>query len=301
MAGTSPSIACLPNGGYEFAVPYRKATVVSADGTTIGYRVYGEGPAVLLVHGALQSSASFDQLATMLSDAFTVCVPDRRGRGASGPFGEGHGLATECADVDALVRATGATSIFGLSSGAIIALAAAEVVSSVTRVAAYEPPLTTAHADPGSWAPRFERDLASDDLGAAMATIVIGAGDRDLLSWVPRAVLVRLFRFALAADARKARGDDVPIAELIPTVRFDCLIQREGSARLADFGRLRADVLLLGGDRSALSLVDALDDLAKILPAARRTTLRGVGHVAASYQRKPANVAAALRRFFAGD
>ena len=60
----------------------------SADGTTIGYYHLGEGPPVVLLHGAGQSSNSFSALASDLSDSFAVFVPDRRGRGRSGPYGD---------------------------------------------------------------------------------------------------------------------------------------------------------------------------------------------------------------------
>ena len=72
--------------------------VRSADGTAIGYQRVGTGPAVVLLHGAGQSSANLMRLARGLSGAFTVSVPDRRGRGRSGPYGRFCGLATEIED-----------------------------------------------------------------------------------------------------------------------------------------------------------------------------------------------------------
>ena len=61
--------------------------VRSADGAAIGYQRVGSGPAVVLLHGAGQLSGNLMRLARGLSDAFTVYVPDRRGRGRSGPYG----------------------------------------------------------------------------------------------------------------------------------------------------------------------------------------------------------------------
>ena len=59
-------------------------TVTSKDGTTIAFDQYGQGPAVILVDGALQYRA-FDQgetqLALLLAKHFTVIQYDRRGRG----------------------------------------------------------------------------------------------------------------------------------------------------------------------------------------------------------------------------
>src|SRR6266480_3974142 len=78
---------------------YTTDAVTSADGTRIGYRQLGQGPGLVLVHGAMQSAQSFMKLATALADTFTVYVPDRRGRGLSGPHGDHYGITTECADL----------------------------------------------------------------------------------------------------------------------------------------------------------------------------------------------------------
>jgi alpha-beta hydrolase superfamily lysophospholipase len=67
------------------------------------------------VHGAGQSSENLRTLARELSDAFTVYVPDRRGRGMTGPYGEFHGLRTEIEDLSALVEASGGTTCSALA------------------------------------------------------------------------------------------------------------------------------------------------------------------------------------------
>src|SRR5712691_12515722 len=94
---------------------YTTGSVTSQDGTTIGYRQLGHGPGVVLVHGAMESAQSHMQLAEALADAFTVYVPDRRGRGLSGPYGKDYGLQKEVEDMDALLTKTGAHNVFGVS------------------------------------------------------------------------------------------------------------------------------------------------------------------------------------------
>jgi pimeloyl-ACP methyl ester carboxylesterase len=54
-------------------------SVVSKDGTRIGYLRVGQGPAVVLLHGSSESARSHTQLALALADTFTVYLPDRRG------------------------------------------------------------------------------------------------------------------------------------------------------------------------------------------------------------------------------
>jgi pimeloyl-ACP methyl ester carboxylesterase len=74
---------------------FLKETVRSADGTTIGYRQLGRGAGVILLHGGMKTSQDFMTLAAALSDAFTVYVVDRRGRGLSGPIGDGFSVDKE--------------------------------------------------------------------------------------------------------------------------------------------------------------------------------------------------------------
>src|SRR3982074_3402791 len=58
-------------------------TLSSPDGTTIAYDKQGEGPALILVDGALtvHSSGSGSELAKLLAPPVTVYGFDRRGRG----------------------------------------------------------------------------------------------------------------------------------------------------------------------------------------------------------------------------
>jgi pimeloyl-ACP methyl ester carboxylesterase len=64
-------------------------TVTSADGTRISYDRPGEGPAVILVNGALgyRKFKTMEQIAAALSERCTVINYDRRGGGDSGPAG----------------------------------------------------------------------------------------------------------------------------------------------------------------------------------------------------------------------
>jgi len=86
-------------------------SIHSKDGTTIGYRKLGHGPGLILLHGGMQSSRNFMRLAAALSDAFTLYIPDRRGRGLSGPHGQSYNLSRECEDIESLIAATGAHDI----------------------------------------------------------------------------------------------------------------------------------------------------------------------------------------------
>jgi pimeloyl-ACP methyl ester carboxylesterase len=73
----------------------KRSSLISADGTKIVYREEGKRPSVILLHGAMQASEHFATLAHELSPAFRLYVPDCRGRGGSGPFGNSYGLVRE--------------------------------------------------------------------------------------------------------------------------------------------------------------------------------------------------------------
>src|SRR5258708_5229067 len=123
--------------------PFETATATSQDGTTIGYRRYGRGPAVVLVQGAMGYAAQYSDLASALADAFTVFVPDRRGPARSPrSYDKSRVVERDVEDLEAVLAGSGAARVFGLSSGTIIALtAAAKASSPIRKLAAFEPPL----------------------------------------------------------------------------------------------------------------------------------------------------------------
>ena len=276
--------------------------VRSADGTTIGYRRTGTGPAVVLLHGAGQSSANLMRLAGALAGAFTVCVPDRRGRGRSGPYGEFHGLSTEIEDLSALLDACGASRVFGLSAGAVIAIEAALVRPDITKLALYEPPLSFDGVVHGDWAPQYQRQLAAGKPGAALVTVLKATADRTSpIRWIPRRPLGAALDLVIRRTAgRPAPDGTMSPRELIRTVPYDAQTVTGAAGALERFRLLTCEILLLGGSRSARNLTASLDGLSQVLPDARRVVLHGTGHTAPDNSQKPGRVAAELHRFFSG-
>src|SRR5215475_9683356 len=114
---------------------YTTGFVISKDGTRIGYRQMGQGPALILVHGGMQAAQNFMRLAEALCDAFTVYVPDRRGRGLSGPYGDDYSIQKAVDDMQALLAQTGAHNVFALSAGAVISLQSALLLPEIHKLA----------------------------------------------------------------------------------------------------------------------------------------------------------------------
>ncbi|TCO48548.1 pimeloyl-ACP methyl ester carboxylesterase [Kribbella antiqua] len=118
------------------------STVTSKDGTTITYDRRGDGPALVLVDGALCSRAQgpLPELAEILAAGFTVYNYDRRGRGDSGDAGE-YDVEREIEDLAAVIEAAGGSAyVYGTSSGAALALRAVAAGLPITKLVAFEPP-----------------------------------------------------------------------------------------------------------------------------------------------------------------
>ena len=277
-------------------------SVTSRDGTTIGYRRFGAGPGVILLHGSASSGAFHTDLAGLLADRFTVFVPDRRGRGLSGPSTTGDAARAEVDDLAALLEATGASNVFGLSSGAIIALQAARTMPSIRRLVAFEPPLLPDRPGTEAFLRRFDAEMARGDLGAAMVTAMRGSQMGP--AWfraLPQALTSRLVVMGMRQEAKRPAGAYPTMRELAPTLHADFAVVAAASGSPEPFHSIAAEVLLMGGSKSPTFLKRALDDLARVLPAAKRVELPGLDH-AASWNRdrggRPEAVADELRRFF---
>ncbi|MBA3840950.1 MAG: alpha/beta fold hydrolase, partial [Thermoleophilaceae bacterium] len=52
-------------------------------GRSMSYRIAGEGPAIVLIHGITGSSEQWRHVMPLLADRFTVIAPDLMGHGKS--------------------------------------------------------------------------------------------------------------------------------------------------------------------------------------------------------------------------
>jgi pimeloyl-ACP methyl ester carboxylesterase len=279
---------------------YKRDFVTSIDGTTIGYRQLGQGPGLILLHGGMKSSQDFMKLAEILSDTFSVYVPDRRGRGMSGGHGDHFNITREVEDTKALMAKTGACSLFGLSAGGLVVLKTALANSEVRRVALYEPPLSIKGSAPRDWVSRYERELDQGKTAAAVVTALKGIGTEPLFSTLPRFILVPLMALIMKLQ-RDPSGDNVTIRSLISTMRFDMRIVSEMADTLQDYRFLQTPVLLLGGGKSPSFLKTALDGLEATLPSVTRKTFPALGHDGPEDDGRPELIAKELRHFFLAD
>jgi len=158
--------------------------VHSSDGTIIAFDRLGEGPPIILVGGAFQHRAidpRTAELAEFLARHFTVIHYDRRGRGDSSDT-EPYAVEREIEDLEALIKeAGGSVLVFGMSSGAVLALEAAASGLNITKLALYEPPFVAVddrgHRSPEDTASQLTEMTSSGRRGDAVEffmTKVIG-------------------------------------------------------------------------------------------------------------------------------
>jgi hypothetical protein len=112
-----------------------------------------------------------------------------------------------------------------------------------------------------------------------------------------RFITTPLLNFAIRADMKKAKGDDVSLKDLILTMRYDpqAVMQSTGLIDRAKY--MRANVLLPGGSHSPGYLKVVLDALESILPQVNRVKLEGMDHLAADNSGRPRLVAKELKNF----
>ena len=282
---------------------YTIGYVTSKDGTRIGYRQYGHGPGIVLVQGTMGTAHNFMQLAESLADAFTVYVPDRRGRGLSDPTGNAYSIQKEVEDLKAILAQTGTHSIFGLSSGAIISLQAALTLSAIHKLAIFEPPLFLDGAVPTALIARYEKEMRQGRVAAALITgMKAGQFGPPIFNAMPRWLLESLTNIMMKSEDKNGSGGYVPMRQLASTLHNDFQLVNEMSDKLPSFAAVKTEVLLLGGSKSPSYLKVALDGLEKVLSNAKRVELAGLDHAAAwntDRGGKPEVVAQALRGFFA--
>lgn len=246
-------------------------TVTSKDGTVIAYDTLGQGPAVILVDGAtgFRWYGQPSELARLLAADFTVYSYDRRGRGESGdtqPFA----VAREIEDIEALIDAAGGkAALYGISSGAALALEAAlGLPSKVTKLAMYEAPYDESEGAAEAWhayRTQLAQFLAAGQRGEAAALFMrfVGVpgemldGMRQTPMWAIMEAVAPTLPYdaaALGADRRVPAARAAAVS--VPTLIMD------GSASYEVMPFMRASA----------------ETLAAAIPHAQRQILEGQSH-----------------------
>jgi pimeloyl-ACP methyl ester carboxylesterase len=212
----------------------------SADGTEIVGRVLGDGPPLVLVHGAIgDGEFAWDATLPHLTDQFTCYLPSTRGRGGSADSPD-HTPPRFDEDVSAFVESVGEpVHLVGWSGSGGPVLGAAARSQAVAAVAAFEPVvivppvMAAAQADLGRLGTGIQRvgQLASEgDLSAAVTAFfamicnedefaAIQAESAVMQSWAQAVpAMLRFLQADAAYDGPRVTDPDVLSEIDVPTL-----------------------------------------------------------------------------------
>ena len=245
-------------------------TVTSHDGTPIAYDTTGAGPFLIVVNGALsyRKSEGIEELATALAQNFTVLTFDRRGRGESGDT-KPYTADREIEDIAALIdNAGGSAYLYGSSSGAALALRAAEKLGpgKVKKLAMYEPPYGAVD-EAGFMA---ERDTISRLVSAGKP------GDAVLVFMQNRGTPPDQL------DAMKQSPAWNDFVKMGPTLLYDFDVMQDGQVPEAIARKISIPVMILTGEKSPAFMHTTATRLAAIIPGSTHKTLPGQTHQASA-------------------
>jgi len=279
-------------------IKYTKGSVTSKDGTTIGYRQMGSGPGIILLHGGVNASQHLMKLGTLLSDEFTVYIPDRRGRGLSGPVGEDYSIEKEDEDMDALLKKTGSHYVFGTADGALFALHAAISLPAIHKVAAYEPLIFVGQPELEEFRAtirKLDKYMAEGKVAKATVDLI---KDSPKGSRIPDFLYIPIVKLFFWINIKTVKGDDVSYKELIPPLDDELHLVEKTEGTLENYKNVPAKVLLLEGSKTQSLLKDSVNALSKVLPHSNLIELVGLNHDSAQDYGKPEPIARELKRFF---
>jgi pimeloyl-ACP methyl ester carboxylesterase len=259
-------------------------TVASSDGTTIAFDREGDGPALILVDGAMstRASGSKPELATLLARHFAVYSYDRRGRGDSGDT-KPYGVDREIEDIDAVIdEAGGSAFLFGHSSGACLALdATVRFGEKVGKLAMYEAPYNDDPEAQKVWRvylKNLTEALAADRRGDAVALFMALVG-------VPAARIeeVRHMPFFSGMEA------------VAPTLAYDhtAIMGQDGTIPIERAARVHVPTLVMAGGNGAPFMLETAKTLSKVIRAAELRVLDSQTH-----EVDPKALAPVLAEFF---
>ncbi|MWV42827.1 alpha/beta fold hydrolase [Paenibacillus sp. HJL G12] len=245
---------------------------ISKDGTKIAYDKSGHGPALVMVAGAF-SYRKFPgqiELANRLAEKHTVYNYDRRGRGDSGDS-QTYAVEREIEDLEAIIDAAGGSAnVYGLSSGAVLALQAAARGLNITRLVLHEPPFVVDPADhktPTDFVEHVRELIASDRRSEAVKYFMIqGMG-------VPSFVIPMM---------RMMPGVWSRLMSVAHTLPYDAALLEgfmEGKPLSKDqWPGVTMPTLILEGIESPISLRHGARALDDVLSNAHLRSKKGLGH-----------------------
>jgi pimeloyl-ACP methyl ester carboxylesterase len=264
--------------------------VTSKDGTTIAFDAWGEGQPLIMIDGATSYrgvNPTNAEVGRLLGEEFRAYAYDRRGRGESTDTAP-YAVQREIEDLAALIADAGApASVFGWSSGAVLALDAAAAGLPISRLALFEPPFVVDGSRPplpSDYVQRLDDAAANGRPGDAVELFMTAAAGMPV-----------------EAVAGMRQSSFWPALEAVAhTIAYDGRIMgstMSGGPLPSDrWAAVTVPILVLHGNATEPWLIAAAHALAELLPTASLQAVEGQQHSAAADVLAPA-----LRRFAQGQ
>jgi len=242
--------------------------VNSKDGTSIAWEKVGQGLVVIMVNGAFGYRELYGgrDLASLLSQDFTVCLYDRRGRGQSTDTPP-YEVEREIEDIEAIIDQVGGSAyVYGISSGAVLALLAAASLGRVkiTKLALFEPPYVCDEKAKHEFAQEKQR-----------ITELLRQGKRgDATAFYIRSMGIppeRMEDLRTSAEWKRMEGVE-------HTLAYDYAVLGDATVPLALARKAMMPALVMDGEKSMPFMHEAVETLGKAMPQAVRKTLKDQTH-----------------------
>ena len=194
---------------------------------------YGSNkPPLIIVQGAMGVIVNYHEFAKALSHDFTVYVPERRGRPLSPKeYTPAHTIEKDVEDVSCVINVSGASYVFGLSSGALVTLEAIKVLPFIKKAAVYEPPFYVKSPVPVKKIYRVFTLISEGKTSSSLAHVfkIVKVGPK-VFNYVPMPMLKLMTKAYIKSDDKQQNSRYPKVSSLVPTMRFDFtdVLQRSG-------------------------------------------------------------------------
>lgn len=230
---------------------------------TIAFDQLGSGSPIIIVLGAFNTRDTGAPLAGALAARHTVINYDRRGRGGSGDRAP-YAVEREIEDLEGLIaRVGGKAAVFGFSSGAALALAAAAHGLAITRLALFDLPLTV------------EPPASPVDHAAALDELVRAGRRGDAVEYFQR-------RMVGLPEPLIAQLRDAPfrpaLEAMAHTLVYDATIIGGGQLSVEQARAVRAPTLAIAAGKAHPFMRETAATLARTVPDGRALILDDATH-----------------------
>lgn len=263
--------------------------VTSVDGTQIAYTKQGVGSPLILIDGAFchRTFGANVKLPQYLTDHFEVYTYDRRERGESGNT-QPYKVEREFEDLQAILNEIGEPPfVYGISSGAALALEAVKHGLVFKKLIVFEAPYITDNSRspfPENYLMNIQKLIKEKRYAETVKYFMkTGVGLPSFVVWI----------MGMMPAWKKMK-------QIAPTLEYDTLMLRDyglgNPLKQEDWEAVKIPVLVISGSKSEQWSQNAMKQLAEVLSGGKHTDLVGQNHLV-----NPKVLAPHLIKFFKNE